>query len=171
MKLKKNINLGKNNFLKILFIFCFFAIVFESFAEAENNNRFIEMKILDKVSSKNNNFKGGVVRFKNIKARQISTKESSQKILERPNILWITAEDMSPTLGCYGDSYAITPNIDKLANLSTRYSNAFAASPVCSPSRSVLITGMHNVSTGTHQMRSGFPLPKGVKGFPSMVER
>ena len=113
--------------------------------------------------------KGGVVRFKNIRARQISTKESSQKILERPNILWITAEDMSPTLGCYGDSYAITPNIDKLANLSTRYSNAFAASPVCSPSRSVLITGMHNVSTGTHQMRSGFPLPKGVKGFPAYL--
>ncbi len=35
--------------------------------------------------------------------------------VERPNILWITAEDMSPTLGCYGDDYATTPNIDKLA--------------------------------------------------------
>ena len=111
--------------------------------------------------------KGGTVRFRNIRAREISNKKVTQEIQKRPNILWITAEDMSPTLGCYGDKYAITPNIDKLASFSTKYSNAFAASPVCSPSRSVLITGMHNVSTGTHQMRSGFPLPTGVKGFPA----
>ncbi len=113
--------------------------------------------------------KGGTVRFRKIRAREISNKKVIQKIQERPNILWITAEDMSPTLGCYGDKYAITPNIDQLARSSTRYSNAFAASPVCSPSRSVLITGMHNVSTGTHQMRSGFPLPTGVKGFPAYM--
>ena len=113
--------------------------------------------------------KGGVVRFKNIRARRISIKEIEKNALARPNILWITAEDMSPTLGCYGDSYSISPNIDNLAKVSTRYTNAFAASPVCSPSRSVLITGMHNVSTGTHQMRSGFPLPKGLKGFPAFL--
>ncbi len=79
MKLKKNINLGKNNFLKILFIFCFFAIVFESFAEAENNNRFIEMKILDKVSSKNNNFKveiGKEKKFKNLLIKALKCKNS-----------------------------------------------------------------------------------------------
>ena len=34
---------------------------------------------------------------------------------ERPNVLWITAEDMSPLLGCYGDKFAVTPNIDRLA--------------------------------------------------------
>ena len=115
--------------------------------------------------------KGGTVRFRNIRAREISNKKVTQEIQERPNILWITAEDMSPTLGCYGDKYAITPNIDQLAKSSTRYSNAFAASPVCSPSRSVLITGMHNVSTGTHQMRSGFPLPTGVRGFPAYMRK
>ena len=79
MKLKKNINLGKNNFLKILFIFCFFPIVFESFAEAENNNRFIEMKILDKVSSKNNNFKveiGKEKKFKNLLIKALKCKNS-----------------------------------------------------------------------------------------------
>jgi len=79
MKLKKNINLGKNNFLKILFIFCFFAIVFESFAEADNNNRFIEMKILDKVSSKNNNFKveiGKEKKFKNLLIKALKCKNS-----------------------------------------------------------------------------------------------
>ena len=111
--------------------------------------------------------KGGVVRFRNIRARELKGEE--QAIQAKPNILWITAEDMSPTLGCYGDPYAITPNIDRFAKRSTRYDNAFAASPVCSPSRSVLITGMYNVSTGTNQMRSGFPLPEGVKGFPSYL--
>ena len=113
--------------------------------------------------------KGGLVRFRNIRAREVKGEE--QVIEAKPNILWITAEDMSPTLGCYGDPYAITPNIDLLAKRATRYDNAFAASPVCSPSRSVLITGMYNVSTGTNQMRSGFPLPEGVKGFPSYLRR
>ena len=60
---------------------------------------------------------------------------------EQPNILWITAEDMSATLGCYGDKYATTPNIDRLAKESVRYTKAFASAPVCSPSRSCLITG------------------------------
>ena len=43
---------------------------------------------------------------------------------ETPNILWITAEDMSPTLGCYGDDYSITPNIDQLAADGVVYTNA-----------------------------------------------
>lgn len=86
-----------------------------------------------------------------------------------PNILWITVEDMSPTLGCYGDSFAKTPNLDAFANESILYTNAFAASPVCSPSRSTLITGMYNASMGTNQMRSSNNLPSGVKGFPSLL--
>ena len=62
---------------------------------------------------------------------------------EQPNILWITAEDMSATLGCYGDEYATTPNIDRLAKQSVRYTKAFASAPVCSPSRFCLITGCY----------------------------
>jgi arylsulfatase A-like enzyme/dienelactone hydrolase len=83
-----------------------------------------------------------------------------------PNILWITAEDLSPNLGCYGDRYARTPHLDAFARESVRYDLAFAASPVCSPSRSCLITGRYPVATGTHQMRSEFPLPASVHGFP-----
>ena len=49
---------------------------------------------------------------------------------DRPNILWITAEDMSPVLGCYGDKFAVTPNIDRLAKDSVRYTNAFASAEV-----------------------------------------
>ena len=52
---------------------------------------------------------------------------------EKPNILWITAEDMSPTLGAYGDTYATTPRLDAFAKESVRYTNAYAAAPVCSP--------------------------------------
>ena len=86
-----------------------------------------------------------------------------------PNILWITAEDMSPTLGCYGDDYATTPYIDQLASEGVTYENAFATSPVCSPSRSCIINGLAASSQGTQQMRSAFPIPGYMKGFPSLL--
>ncbi len=88
---------------------------------------------------------------------------------DKPNILWITVEDMSPVLGAYGDTYATTPNLDAFAKESVRYTNAFAAAPVCSPSRSSLITGMWAPSLGTSQMRSTFPIPLEVKGFPTYL--
>ncbi len=88
---------------------------------------------------------------------------------DRPNILWITAEDMSATLGCYGDEFATTPNIDRLANESSRYSHAFATSPVCSPSRSCLINGCIATSQGTHPMRSLSPIPSSMNGFPAIL--
>ena len=91
--------------------------------------------------------------------------------VERPNILWITAEDMSATLGCYGDPYATTPNIDRLAEESCRYTHAFATSPVCSPSRSCLINGCIATRTGTHSMRSLFPLPESMTGFPTELRK
>ena len=90
---------------------------------------------------------------------------------ERPNILWITAEDMSPVLGCYGHPDAITPNLDRLARQSVRYSHAFASAPVCSPSRSCLIQGSYPTSLGTQQMRSGFPLPAYMRGFPTILRQ
>ncbi len=88
---------------------------------------------------------------------------------DRPNVLWITAEDMSPTLGCYGDAFANTPNIDALALESVRYTNAFATAPVCSPSRSCLINGCIASTQGTHNMRSEFPIPKSMRGFPALL--
>ncbi len=88
---------------------------------------------------------------------------------DRPNILWITAEDMSLELGCYGDTYARTPNIDRFAAQGIRYTRAFAESPVCAPSRSTLITGMHNGPLGTSQMRSNHRIPSFVRGFPALL--
>lgn len=84
---------------------------------------------------------------------------------ERPNILWFTAEDMSPNLGCYGDAQALTPRLDAFAKEAVRYDRAFATAPVCSPSRSCLITGMYATSLGTQRLRSDFPLPADVQPF------
>jgi len=85
----------------------------------------------------------------------------------RPNILWILSEDISPELSCYGEPGVETPNLDKLAAEGVRFTNAFTSSPVCSTSRSALITGMHQSSIGAHQHRShrgdGYMLPKPVK--------
>jgi N-sulfoglucosamine sulfohydrolase len=91
--------------------------------------------------------------------------------IERPNVLWITAEDMSPTLGCYGDKDAITPHLDAFAKQSVRYVKAYASAPVCSPSRSCLITGCYPPSLSTQQMRSGFPMPERMKGFPALLRK
>ncbi len=86
-----------------------------------------------------------------------------------PNILWITAEDMSPTLGCYRDPDARTPHIDRFATQGVRYTHAFATAPVCSPSRACLINGLAAPSQGAQHMRSSFPIPTYMKGFPSFL--
>lgn len=71
-----------------------------------------------------------------------------------PNILWITCEDMSPRIGCYGDKTVATPNIDRLARESVRYTRAFGTYGVCAPNRHTLITGMYPASTGAMAMRT-----------------
>ena len=73
---------------------------------------------------------------------------------EQPNILWITVEDMSPRLGCYGDRTVPTPNIDQLASESVRYTRAFGVYGVCAPNRHTLILGMYPTSNGAMAMRT-----------------
>ena len=72
----------------------------------------------------------------------------------RPNIVWISNEDMSPRLGAYGDSLARTPNLDRLAKESIRFTSAFTTAPVCAPSRAAIITGMHQNAIGAQHMRT-----------------
>ena len=74
---------------------------------------------------------------------------------DKPNILWITCEDISPDLPIYGDKTAKTPNLDALAKESLVYDNAFAVVGVCAPTRSAIITGMQPISIGTMHMRTG----------------
>src|SRR5438874_2159483 len=78
---------------------------------------------------------------------------------KRPNILWITCEDIGPHLGCYGDAYARTPNLDKLAKKSVLYRHAWSNAPVCTPARTTIITGLYPTSTGAEHMRSMTRLP------------
>jgi len=88
---------------------------------------------------------------------------------DRPNILWITCEDISPNLGCYGDAYARTPHLDAFAKEGVRYSNAFAITGVCAPNRSCLVTGVYPSSLGSHDMRSTTRLPDPIKCFPEYL--
>jgi N-sulfoglucosamine sulfohydrolase len=92
-----------------------------------------------------------------------------QKEPERPNILWITHEDLSPIYGCYGDEYAHTPNIDRLAESGIRFTNAFSNAPICAPARSTLITGMYATSLGTQHLRSEIPVPANMKILPEVL--
>jgi len=84
----------------------------------------------------------------------------------RPNILWLSCEDISPHLGCYGDANAITPTLDRLAAEGVRYSNAFTVAGVCAPNRTAIITGMYQTSIGGHHMRCKATLPESIRCFP-----
>lgn len=89
---------------------------------------------------------------------------------DRPNILWITSEDNSPYLGCYGDKLAVTPNLDKLASEGLRYRHAYANAPVCSAARSTLITGMYATTLGIHNHRSSVATPAAFKMYPEHLQ-
>jgi N-sulfoglucosamine sulfohydrolase len=89
---------------------------------------------------------------------------------DRPNILWLSLEDITPMMGCYGDKYARTPVFDGLAAEGIRYSKAHSIAPVCSVSRSSIITGMYPTSLGTHHHRSNVGRPPAfVKMLPNLM--
>ncbi len=69
---------------------------------------------------------------------------------ERPNVVWIIADDLGPELGCYGYPDVATPNLDRLAASGARYTHAFSTSPVCSPSRTAFQTGQYQTTVGGH---------------------
>ncbi len=87
----------------------------------------------------------------------------------KPNILWISSEDHGPHMGCYGDKYATTPNVDKLAAKGMIYLHAWSCAPVCAPARTTIISGMYPPSTGGENMRSLVPYPAGKKMFPQFL--
>jgi N-sulfoglucosamine sulfohydrolase len=105
---------------------------------------------------------------------------SNETHTKKPNILWLSCEDISPNLGCYGDPFAKTPNLDQMATEGILYKNAFTAAPVCAPNRSSIITGVYQTTLGTHHMRSGGEgtersikpvLPKSIKCFPEYLRQ
>ncbi|QEG22307.1 sulfatase-like hydrolase/transferase [Mariniblastus fucicola] len=87
---------------------------------------------------------------------------------ERPNIVWLSAEDIGPQLGCYGFDIK-TPNIDAFAKRSLTYDLAWSNYPVCAPARTTIITGMYATSLGAGNMRCGAVKPQGLKLLPELM--
>ena len=88
-----------------------------------------------------------------------STATQAQNRKKRPNIIFILADDLGwAELGCYGNTFNETPNLDGLARDGMRFTNAYAAAPVCSPFRAALMTGQYPVRTGiTDYLRPNDP--------------
>jgi N-sulfoglucosamine sulfohydrolase len=88
-----------------------------------------------------------------------------------PNIVWIITEDHSrDDVAIYGNPDVATPHIDGLAAEGVRFTNAYAAAPSCSPTRSGLITGMYPIQIGAHNQRNdSATLPAGVKLLPQYL--
>jgi arylsulfatase A-like enzyme len=94
----------------------------------------------------------------------------------RWNIITLLADDQAEwAVGAYGNSEVRTPHIDRLAAQGVRFANAFATSPVCTPSRLSFLTGLESVQVGTmNDPTSGAPrtpLPYGVPSWPTVLEK
>lgn len=98
-----------------------------------------------------------------------SCEKDKKEPINPPNVLWISAEDISPAWGCYGGSMATTPNIDALASQGYVFTQAFSNAPICAPARATLITGMYATSTGTQNLRSNIPIPENLKILPQLM--
>ncbi|AQX14001.1 hypothetical protein BAX94_04370 [Elizabethkingia meningoseptica] len=111
---------------------------------------------------------------------------SAQDSTKKPNIIWITCEDISPYIGAFGDEVVKTPNIDALAKEGRKFTSTYTVAGVCSPSRSGIITGMYPTSIGSQHMRTeaidakyrpvGVPnysvvLPENVTAFPEYLRK
>ena len=66
------------------------------------------------------------------------------------NVIFFITDDEGPTLGCYGDKTAVTPNVDAMAKDGVVFKNAFATTASCSASRSVVMSGLHNHKNGQY---------------------
>lgn len=91
---------------------------------------------------------------------------AQEKRPKLPNIIWITSEDHGPHMGCYGDAFARTPNIDKLAKKGMIFTRCWSNAPVCAPARTTIISGLFPTSTGSEHMRSLTRLPNNMHMFP-----
>lgn len=106
-----------------------------------------------------------------------SCKKTSEKVTQvavknqRPNIIWIMAEDMSTDLEMYGMPNVKTPNLNKMASEGIRFDNAFVTNPICSPSRSAMMVGTHQIKTnsGNHRSNRKTPLDSKFKPFTKLL--
>jgi len=107
---------------------------------------------------------------------QMACQSNSDKTKKQPNILWIVLEDTSPILSCYGSTLVSTPNIDGIAENGTLYHRAIMPAPVCSPSRSSIITGIMSTTLGLHNHHSSrtpesaIQLPDHIQTIPEVFQ-
>jgi arylsulfatase A-like enzyme len=111
---------------------------------------------------------GGLLAAAPAHAQQAHAQSSPAEDNERPNIVWIIGDDVSPYLGAYGDTLARTPHLDRLAAEGMRYTNAFAVSGVCSPNRSALVTGLYPTGYGAMHHRTGNRKPPAIPGYEAV---
>jgi arylsulfatase A-like enzyme len=93
--------------------------------------------------------------------------------MTHPNIIWITCHDLGRFLGCYGAAGAVTPHLDALAKDGALFRNAFCTSPLCSPSRASIHTGLYPQSTGMHGLAHepfGFQLTEPTAHFAHRLQ-
>jgi len=74
----------------------------------------------------------------------------------RPNVLLICVDDLKPVLGCYGDTRAKSPNIDRLAKRGVLFERAYCNQAICSPSRNALMTGVRPTTLGIYDLGTNF---------------
>lgn len=90
----------------------------------------------------------------------------------RPNVLVIAVDDLKPTLGAYGDTHAVTPNIDRLASRGTVFDHAYCQQAVCAPSRVSMLTGLRPDTTRVWDLRTRFrPNLPGVVTLPQAFKQ
>jgi len=75
---------------------------------------------------------------------------------DKPNVLLICVDDLEPLTGCYGDTHAKTPNIDRLAARGLLFEKAYCNQAVCSPSRNALMTGLRPQTLGIYELSTNF---------------
>ena len=112
----------------------------------------------------------------------ISCKDNSEQKKDgdrntvKPNILWIYLEDTAPLMGSYGETLVATPNIDSLAMKGVLYTNVYMPAPVCSASRSSIITGMMATTIGAQNhhssrtLESAIYLPEHLQTVPELFK-
>lgn len=93
---------------------------------------------------------------------------------EKRNVVLFVCDDLGFQLGCYGDKVARTPNIDGMAKEGVRFTRAYATTASCSPSRSVILTGLHNHANGMYGLQHSthhFQSHGGVQSLPVLLSK
>lgn len=102
-------------------------------------------------------------------APKASNAAEAAEAISSPNIfIYIADDQILSSIGCYGAEPSLTPNVDRLASEGMRFTNAFAASSICTPNRGTLLTGMYPLRNGAHANHSGFH--DGIKSLPNYMK-